>query len=133
MPPDDPTDTPTVLIVATDAVVAALLGTLLELDGYAPLFPEPGEPPVSALGRLEPRVVLVDCDEPGACANGFFAECAVQGTTVVLFSPARMPYDVREVAERYGLPAFSFPIDRTRLGQVIAEAMLVLLLYLRPA
>ena len=133
MPLDDPTDIPSVLIIATDAVVAALLGTLLELDGYAPRFPEPGESPMDALERLRPRVALVDCDEPDACANGFFGECAVQGTTVVLFSPARMPYDVRDVAERYGLPAFSFPIDRTRLGQVIAEAMMLLLLCLRPA
>lgn len=133
MPPDDTTGLPTVLIIATDAVVSALLGTLLELDGYAPLFPGPDESPADALERLRPRVVLVDCDEPGACANGFFAACAVQGTTVVLFSPARMPWDVREVAERYGLPAFSFPIDRTRLGQVIAEAMMVLLLCLRSA
>lgn len=122
-----------VLILSTDAVVAALLGTLVELDGHAPVFPSRDELPHRALERLRPRVVLVDCDHADACAADFFAQGRAQSTGVVLFSASRLQREVREVAERYGLPSFALPIDRASLARVVAEAMLVVLFCLQSA
>jgi hypothetical protein len=122
-----------VLIVSTDAVVAALLGTLVELDGHSPLFPSPDEKPRRALERLKPDAALVDCDHAGACAREFFEQGRAQATGVVLFSAGRLQDEVREIARRHGLPSFALPIDRATLGRVIGEAMMVVLFWLRSA
>lgn len=122
-----------VLIVSTDAVVAALLGTLVELDGHAPLFPSNDEPPRDALRRLRPDAALVDCDRPDACVREFFDDGRAQSTGVVLFSAARLHDEVREIARRHGLPSFALPIDRAALSRVLAEAMVVVLFWLRSA
>ena len=122
-----------VLILSRDAVVAALLGTLVELDGHAPVFPARDEPPRSALERLRPPVALVDCDHAHACGEEFFAMGRAQATGVVLFSASRLQREVREIAERFGLPSFALPIDRASLTRVIADAMLVVLFFLQSA
>ena len=122
-----------VLIVSTDAVVAALLGTLVELDGHAPLFPSADEPPRRALARLRPDAALVDCDHAEACASEFFDDGRAQSTGVVLFSAARLQGEVQEIARRYGLPSFALPIDRAALGRLLGEAMMVMMFWLRSA
>ena len=122
-----------VLIVSTDPVVAALLGTLIELDGHLPLFPTADEPPVKALERLRPHAAIVDCDREDACGGEFLARGRSQSTGLVLFSAARLQGEVREIAARHGLPSFALPIDRAALARVLSEAMLVVLLWLRSA
>jgi hypothetical protein len=122
-----------VLIMSTDAVVAALLGTLIELDGHAPRFPQPDEPPIAALSRVRPHAVLVDCDHADACTGEFFERGREQRTGVVLFSAARLQDEVHEIADRHGLPSFALPVDRAALARVLGEAMMVMLFWLRAA
>ena len=131
--PELSTNAPRVLIVSTDAVVAALLGTLVELDGYQPVFPARDEPAAEALDRTRPRIALVDCDDVEACRGSFFADSATRATSVILFSAARLQADVQDVADRHGLPSFAFPVDRAALGHLLRDAMLVLMLCLRVA
>ena len=122
-----------VLIVSTDAVVAALLGTLVELDGHAPLFPMADERPRRALQRLKPDAAHVDCDHADPCVREFFDQGRAQSTGVVLFSAARLRDEVQEIARRHELPAFALPIDRATLSRMLAEAMMVVLFWLRSA
>ena len=129
----DESPRPTVLIVSADAMAAALLGTLIELDGYQPLFPADGEPPAEALARLRPRLVLVDCDAGAACTADFFGDAAAHATAVVLFSHARLQGEVEDVAARHGLRAFALPIDRAALARLLADALLLVLLWVRSA
>lgn len=119
--------------MSTDAVVAALLGTLIELDGHAPHFPQPDEHPVAALSRVQPHAVLVDCDHRDACTGEFFERGRAQRSGVVLFSAARLQGEVREIAERHGLPSFALPVDRAVLARVLGEAMVMVLFLLRAA
>ena len=79
-----------VLIISSDAMISALLGTLVEVGGYQPIFAEAGETPLQALQRHGPRVALVDCDRADACEDLFLSQGSAQKTTVVLFSPRRL-------------------------------------------
>lgn len=111
-------------------MISALLGTLVEVGGYQPVFTGANETPLEALQRHAPRIALVDCDRADACEDLFLAQGLAQETTVVLFSPRRKKDEVEDVAARYGLRSFSLPIDLAGLRRVLAEATMLLLLCL---
>ena len=119
----DESPDPTILIVSVDAMAGALLGTLVELDGYRPAFPAADEEPAAAVARLRPRLVLVDCDAAGSCTPDFFRDAAARSTGVVLFTHAHLQGEVEEIAERHGLRAFALPIERPALGRLLKEAV----------
>ena len=111
-------------------MISALLGTLVEVGGYEPIFASAGESPLEALQRHRPRVALVDCDRPDACEEVFIAQGSEQETTVVLFSPRRLKDEVDAIAVTHGLRSFSLPIDLAGLRRVLAEATMLLFLCL---
>ena len=108
-------------------MISALLGTLVEVGGYQPIFAAADETPLEALKRLGPRVALVDCDRADACEDLFLSQGSAQKTTVVLFSPRRLKDEVEAIAAEYGLRSFSLPIDLSGLRRVLAEATVLLL------
>ena len=108
-------------------MISALLGTLVEVGGYQPIFVDASETPLQALQRHGPRVALVDCDRADACEDLFLAQGSAQETTVVLFSPRRLKDEVDAIAGQYGLRSFSLPIDLAGLRRVLAEATMLLL------
>lgn len=116
----------TVLILSTDAITAALLSILAELEGYTPVFTSRGESSLEGLARLRPTVVLVDCDHE-ACTDSLFDLASGLGVKVVIFSPGRMKDDIRAFAEERSLPWFSLPIDRASLAQIIRSGLAALL------
>src|SRR6476469_5817107 len=79
--------TSTVLVLARDAVIAALLGLLLELEDYEAVFPRPDERPEDAIARLRPPlIVLLDGTLDTAHSDLFHVRAAARGSRVVLFS-----------------------------------------------
>ena len=100
-----------VLVVATDALAAALLGAAVELAGYAPVFPREGETPREALRRSKPSVVLVDCDSEEACGESFFGPAMMMGAGVAVFTSTRSRGALGPVAKKYGVRSFQLPID----------------------
>lgn len=108
-------------------MISALLGTLVEVGGYQPIFADAGETPLQALQRHGPRVALVDCDRADACEDLFLSHGSAQETSVVLFSPRRLKDEVDAIAGQYGLRSFSLPIDLAGLRRVLAEATMLLL------
>jgi len=105
-----------VLIVAREAVIAALLGMLLELDGYEPFYTADGERPEDALARLRPPVVIVlDGELEAARSDLFFARAARAGARVVLFAPPADGGTVAALARARGLAYFTMPCDRESL------------------
>ena len=99
---------PTVLILARDPLTGALLATLVEVSGFQAVFPVPTESAEDAIGRVQPTLVLVDCDagDETRCLEPVEA----YGGSVILFSPWRGEAEVRRIAARHGLPYFSLPI-----------------------
>lgn len=113
-----------VLILARDSVIAALVGMLVEMDGYDPAFPAPGEAAEQALARLRaPIVVCVDCDIPEVQSDLFFARVARSSAHVVLFGAPGSEQRMKELADRRSLHYFLLPTDRITLARVLDAAL----------
>lgn len=111
-----------VLVVSDAPLGAALLGSLLEVEGYEPAFPAPGEAAADALERVGAVAVLLDCDHSAACADPFFALASERRALVILFSPSRLPYEVAESARERGLPFVTLPVNRDELRTYLSWA-----------
>jgi hypothetical protein len=103
-------------------MAAALLGMLLELEGYEPAFALEGEGAEAALARVRPLLVaLVDHALDVAKSDLFLARAARRQVGVVLFgtqgvSPASAWAQSRRV------PWFRMPVDGAALRRAIEES-----------
>jgi hypothetical protein len=96
-------------VLSTDALVAALLGALAEVEGGRPHFAQAGEAPRDAVRRVRPRLLLVDCDPPGGCDTAVIGPATMMGATVVLFGRPAHAATVRECASRLGVVVLAMP------------------------
>jgi CheY-like chemotaxis protein len=113
-----------VLVLASDAVIAALVGMLLEMDGYDPAFPAPGEAAEQALARLRaPLIVCADCEIPEMQSDLFFARVARSSARIVVFGRRESEVRLKELAARRGVEYFTLPTDKATLARVLADAM----------
>jgi len=100
----------TVLILAREEVVAALLGMMVELRGLKPSFLGRTEAAEDAILREKPHTVIIDCDHPD-CRDSLVEAIMRAGAVPVLFSPFRMQSEVRSIAARHGVKSFTLPTD----------------------
>jgi DNA-binding NtrC family response regulator len=107
-----------VLILAREEVVAALLGMLVEIRGLQPKFLGSAEPAEDAILRDRPRAVIIDCDHPD-CGEDLLEFIRMAGALPILFSPSRMQSELRSVADRHGLRSFSLPTDVDAFGKIL--------------
>ncbi len=107
-----------VLILAREDVVAALLGMLVEIKGLQPKFLGRAEPAEDVILREKPLAVIIDCDHP-ACHEELLETIKRVGARPILFSPFRMQPEVRSVAERHGLKSFTLPTDVGTFGKML--------------
>ena len=114
---------PSVLIVARDEAIGALMASLTELAGYVPVFPAADESVPRAIARLAPEILLLDCDDDAAAQQEAYARAEQWGTHVVLFTPSRTEREVRRLAEGHGCEGFALPVQRTELRRVLDDAM----------
>ena len=113
-----------VLILARESVIAALLGLLLELEQYEPVFAEPDERYADAIRRVRaPLVVILDGESDEARSDIFHARAAQSGARVILFGAPGAAEQVRDAARTRRLPFFAMPVDRATLGFVLREAV----------
>ncbi len=114
----------TVLIVTHYKEIAQLLAQILEAGGYVPDI----APRADALSRTasitHPALVLLDCDHEAV--HGIEAARSDRSGGVALFSPSRLPDEVRLLGDRYGVPFVTLPIEPRKLlrfvGSCIAAA-----------
>src|SRR5690348_7477111 len=111
------------LVFSDDPVVAALLLSLLELEGFTPRYADHNEPPADAVARLRPRVVLVDCDHAAAMSDAFYTAASEAGAAVIVFSPMRARSEIEAAADEHAVRWFTLPIDQARLRRVLADVM----------
>lgn len=107
-----------VLILAREEVVAALLGMLVEIKGLQPTFLGSAEPAEEAILRDRPRAVIIDCDHPD-CGDNLLEIIRIAGALPILFSPSRMQPELRSVADRHGLKSFTLPTDVDTFGKIL--------------
>ena len=110
-----------VLVLAREAVIAALVGMLLELEDYEPVFAAPDERPEDAIRRLRPPLIVVlDGQLPEAGSDLFYMRCAQGGARVCLFGEPLVVDAVRAAARARGLAFFAMPVDRRELATALA-------------
>jgi hypothetical protein len=108
----------TVLILAREEVVAALLGLLVELRGYQPVYPKTGESAGDACVRLRCEKLIIDCDHWGSNERSLKA-LEQSGVRVILFSPSRVPSDIRRGSGQRGIQTFTLPIGPEAFGRLL--------------
>jgi DNA-binding NtrC family response regulator len=99
-----------VLVVADDALIGALMGALVELSGHRPVFPAADESPIRAISRIAPRLVLLDCEHHTSCEEEVFQCAQMVGARVLLFSAARTQFETEELAKQRGFSSITLPI-----------------------
>ena len=108
----------TVLILAREEVVAALLGLLVELHGYQPVYAHRGETAAEACTRVHCNKVVIDCDH-WECNEKCLATLQKAGVKVVLFSPSRAPSDLNGSTGELGIQTFTLPIGPEAFGKLL--------------
>ena len=98
-----------VMVLANEEVISALLGAMVELDGYSPLFPAADEQPLTAICRHRPDLLLLDCEHELAW-DSHAMRTILPTTRILLFSALRSQREVEPIAARYGIPAFVLPV-----------------------
>lgn len=121
--PSDDVSRHAVLILSPDALAAALLGAAVELAGHVPHFTRQAEPARSALLRVRPALVLIDCDHAESCSDEFVGPTIMTGGNVLLFRSRRTERDVSEFAERLSLRVVDMPLDHHALTTLLQETL----------
>ena len=112
-----------VLVIASDALAGALIGTLVETLRLRAEFVRPDERPEDALVRVRPlAVILLEAAEDQAESDLFVVRARRGGVQLLLFGSAakidaRMPW-----ADERGIPAFALPDELDAL-QAALEGM----------
>ena len=100
----------TVLVIAKDRFIAALLGALVELSGRVVAFRSDDESADSAVQRTHPELVMFDCALGiSACAE-IAAIARLEGLRLLMFSASHTDREARDIASLYGAQCFVLPI-----------------------
>lgn len=112
-----------VLLLSNDSVIGALLLSLLELEGFSPLHPEPNEAPATAVARLKPQLVLIDVYHPAARSDALYEAAAAANTTPILFSSDPWHDGLKVLARQRGIQYFTLPIAPAGLMALLTAAL----------
>lgn len=111
-----------VLILAREELISALLGLLVETTGHRVSFAAPEEKSPAAVRRVRPAVIIVDCDHRDCTAD--LVEAATEvGARLILFSASREAEYVRKAAAPTHSQSFTFPIEPPRLDSMIRQQL----------
>ena len=110
----------TALVLSPDALAAALLGALLETEGWVPRFAHGGESARDALRRVRPDVALIDCAAADACSAAVIGPATMMGVRVLLFGRADVASLMRARAHELGVFTLGVPPAPGELRRALA-------------
>ena len=108
----------TILIVARDPIIGALMGELVNLCGYHAHLPNSDERPLAALHRLRPDCVLIDADHAGF---DFINEASAVAP-VVFFSGGMSERELERFAKQRHALSFPLPNGPRKLSETLELA-----------
>lgn len=115
----------TVLVLAKDRFVAALLGALIELSGRTAVFPREGEPTAVAAQRMNADLVLLDCALGATTCATVASGARARGARFLMFSAAHTEPETRDIAHQYGTDAFALPLSPREFAGHLDRALTV--------
>ena len=107
-----------VLILAREEVVAALLGLMVEVYGFQPKFARENESAENAIGDKRPYAVLLDCDHP-EFSEKLIESIRSSGAHPILFSQFRMHAEVSRLASQHGTRSFTLPTEPNVFARIL--------------
>lgn len=107
-----------VLILAREELISALLGLLVDTTGHSVHFPNENETSRDAIHRIRPKVVVVDCDHRD-CTGELDKAAKDVDARLILFSASRDADYVKRKAAPARSESFVFPIEPPRLDSLI--------------
>ena len=111
-----------ILVIASDAVLAALIGRMVEAAHFSPEFPLAEEHADQALARVRPlAAILLDAAREGSNSELFLERARRLGVRVLLFGSSDVIRTHGAWARRHDLPVFSLPDQLDELQFVIDE------------
>lgn len=111
-----------VLIVAPDPVLAALVGSVVELSRLQAAFPRADERPDQALARVKPIVaILVDAVADEAESDIFLARARKKGVHLMLFGNTASVDSRRPWAQARQVRVYALPEDVAALREELAR------------
>ena len=118
-----PNEAPTILILSDDAIVAALLGALVETLGHDVRFGRPFEDPSDAMRRLRPTLCLIDCENETACNDETLGHAIMRGITVLAFGKNEALDRSRALVTRHHIATVRMPPDPIVLDATLRRAL----------
>lgn len=95
----------------------------VELSGHRPAYPRDDEHLLGAIGRVEPELILLDCEHQSAHEDDSFRLAKETGIQVLLFSAMQTQSEVEALAARRGLHAFALPMHYLEISSRIQSAI----------
>ena len=108
---------PSVLVLATDESIEALLFDMLVHSGYRVLIRADDERAVEAIARLKPAVVLVDTEHGPTFEADVGASADEYGARVLLFSATHSQHELDAVSRAFGRTALALPLSHRELDR----------------
>ena len=100
----------TILVMAKDRFIAALLGALVELSGRTVAFRSDDETVDAALRRSKAELVMFDCALGIATCSEIAATTRLDGARLLMFSASHTEREARDIASLYGAQCFVLPV-----------------------
>lgn len=101
-----------VLIIASEPLLAALIGVLVELTGLRAAFARHDEAPSHALARVRPiAAILLDAVTDDASSDLFLARARRRKTPVLMFGSTASVSSKRSWATERAIPIYALPAE----------------------
>jgi DNA-binding response OmpR family regulator len=113
----------TILVMAKDRFIAALLGALVELSGHAVAFRSDDETVDAALLRSRAGLVLFDCALGIAICSEVAATARLDGARLLMFSASHTEREARDIASLYGAQCFVLPVKPREFMESVDRAL----------
>jgi DNA-binding response OmpR family regulator len=113
----------TILVMAKDRFIAALLGALVELSGRAIAFRSDDESVDAALRRSNAELVMFDCALGIATCSEIAASARLNGARLLMFSAAHTEREARDLASLYGAQCFVLPVKPREFMESVDRAL----------
>lgn len=113
----------TILVIAKEPLIQTLMCSLVDLSGHQAAQPRSDEMVSTAIRRVRPDLLLLDCEHDCACEEEAYDAASSVGAEVLLFTPARTNDEVADFARVRGLRSMALPIRLNEFTETLQTSL----------